>query len=80
LCSCDITPELIAVNRVWHWLLQGGASITSLQNNLFHGGKFNGQWFEPERSEALMEHALTILKICAQNHPNVSEAYAEKSF
>ncbi|QBJ11711.1 hypothetical protein EYS10_25625 [Rahnella aquatilis] len=34
MCSCDITPELIAVNRVWHWLLQGGASITSLQNNV----------------------------------------------
>jgi len=54
--------------------------IRRVRNNLFHGGKFNGKWFEPERSELLMQHALTILTICAQHHPDVSQAYAEKSF
>ncbi|EOG8017483.1 hypothetical protein ABKT78_20150 [Enterobacter ludwigii] len=49
--------------------------IRRIRNNLFHGGKFNGRWFEPERSELLMHHALIILKACAMNHAGVSEAY-----
>ncbi|WP_449550956.1 hypothetical protein [Lelliottia amnigena] len=49
--------------------------IRRVRNNLFHGGKFNGQWFEPERSELLLQYALTILKTCANNHANVSKAY-----
>ena len=49
--------------------------IRRIRNNLFHGGKFNGRWFEPERSELLMHHALIILKACAMNHAAVSEAY-----
>lgn len=53
--------------------------IRRVRNNLFHGGKFNGKWFEPERSEALMKHALVILKICGQSHPDVSKAYADKA-
>jgi hypothetical protein len=28
--------------------------IRRVRNNLFHGGKFNGHWFSPERSEPLM--------------------------
>lgn len=50
--------------------------IRRVRNNLFHGGKFNGEWFEPERSEALMRHALIILEACGQNHQKVREAYA----
>lgn len=50
--------------------------IRRLRNNLFHGGKFNGEWFEPERSEALMRHALIILEVCGQTHQKVREAYA----
>ncbi|MBK0795138.1 hypothetical protein GZV14_28120, partial [Escherichia coli O25b:H4-ST131] len=34
--------------------------IRRVRNNLFHGGKFNGKWFEPERSEALLQHGLVI--------------------
>ncbi|MBK5016684.1 hypothetical protein [Pantoea sp. S62] len=49
--------------------------IRRIRNNLFHGGKFNSHWFEPERSELLMQHALIILKICARNHAGVSVAY-----
>src|SRR5437764_995290 len=36
--------------------------IRRVRNNLFHGGKFNGHWFEPERSERLMKASLTILR------------------
>ena len=50
--------------------------VCRVRNNLFHGGKFNGQWFEPQRSEYLMQHALVILRACGQAHPKVSEAYA----
>lgn len=49
--------------------------IRRIRNNLFHGGKFNNRWFEPERSELLMQHAMTILKACALSHAGVSEAY-----
>jgi hypothetical protein len=50
--------------------------ICRVRNNLFHGGKFNGRWFEPQRSEELMRYALVILRACGQSHPKVSEAYA----
>lgn len=36
--------------------------ISRVRNNLFHGAKFNGTWFDPERSKLLMEHSLNILK------------------
>ena len=53
--------------------------ICRVRNNLFHGGKFNGRWFEPQRSEDLMQHALVILKACGQSHAKVSEAYADSA-
>lgn len=36
--------------------------ICRIRNNLFHGSKFNGTWFDPDRSKALMEHGLIILE------------------
>ena len=54
--------------------------ICRVRNNLFHGGKFNDQWFEPQRSKELMHHALTILRACAQSHNKVSNAYAGNTF
>jgi hypothetical protein len=36
--------------------------ISRIRNNLFHGAKFNGSWFDPDRSEILMKHALVVLK------------------
>lgn len=36
--------------------------ICRVRNNLFHGAKFNGTWFDPERSEALLKHSLTVLE------------------
>ena len=50
--------------------------VCRVRNNLFHGGKFNGHWFEPQRSEDLMQHALVILRTCGQSHSRVREAYA----
>jgi hypothetical protein len=48
--------------------------VRRVRNNLFHGGKFNGRWFEPERSEALLHHSLTILRTCLRASPEVSES------
>jgi hypothetical protein len=36
--------------------------ICRVRNNLFHGAKFNGTWFDPERSKALLTHALAVLE------------------
>jgi hypothetical protein len=35
--------------------------ICRMRNNLFHGAKFNGTWFDPDRSRALLEHGLVVL-------------------
>jgi len=51
-----------------------------VRNNFFHGGKFNGNWFEPERSEQLIRHALTILRACAEKLTGVKETYENKHF
>ncbi len=50
--------------------------ICRTRNNLFHGGKFNGHWFEPQRSLDLLRRGLTILAACAQVHERVRQAYA----
>lgn len=49
--------------------------VRRVRNNLFHGGKFNGRFFEPQRSAALLQHSLTILNTCLAACPAVSEAY-----
>lgn len=49
--------------------------IRRIRNNLFHGGKFNGHWFAPERSERLMRAALIVLKAAVEQEPKVREAY-----
>lgn len=36
--------------------------ICRMRNNLFHGAKFNGTWFDPERSEKLLKSGLIVLK------------------
>lgn len=36
--------------------------ISRVRNNLFHGAKFNGSWFDPKRSEDLLTHSLSILE------------------
>lgn len=49
--------------------------IRRVRNNLFHGGKFNGHWFAPERSEPLLRHSLVILTAIVDVVPNVRDAY-----
>lgn len=36
--------------------------ISRVRNNLYHGAKFNGTWFAPERSQALLNASLEILE------------------
>jgi hypothetical protein len=50
--------------------------VRRVRNNLFHGGKFNGHWFEPERSEQLIQNSLFILKACINNVASTREAYS----
>ena len=49
--------------------------VRRVRNNLFHGGKFNGHWFDPERSEALLRHSLQILTSAVQHSDAVRQAY-----
>lgn len=49
--------------------------VRRIRNNLFHGGKFNGHWFAPERSESLMKAALVVLRQSIEAQPQVSEAF-----
>ncbi|MBE4467578.1 hypothetical protein HJ014_23470 [Vibrio parahaemolyticus] len=36
--------------------------ICRVRNNLYHGAKFNGTWFDPQRSLELLESSLVVLK------------------
>lgn len=49
--------------------------VRRVRNNLFHGGKFNGHWFAPQRSEELMHHSLIVLEACLDASVKVREAY-----
>ena len=53
--------------------------VRRVRNNLFHGGKFNGRWFAPERSEQLLRHSLTVLHACLRASQDVGDAYYERS-
>jgi len=52
--------------------------VCRVRNNLFHGGKFNGHWFEPQRSDELLRHGLSILRTVVEAHPKVKQAYAQR--
>lgn len=54
-------------------------AVKRVRNNLFHGGKFNGTFFEPDRSKNLLEAVLCILEVARQRHKRIGDAYAEKS-
>ncbi len=61
--SCDTDYFLLLVRRV--------------RNNLFHGGKFNEHWFEPERSEHLISHSITILNKALIMNKDVHTAFLD---
>ena len=48
--------------------------IRRVRNNLYHGGKFNGRWFDPDRSEELISKSLMVLKTLRQKHKSLAEA------
>lgn len=52
--------------------------VRRVRNNLFHGGKFNGRWFEPQRSAELLQHSMAILDRCLELSPAVREAYGQE--
>ncbi len=58
------------------WILLG---VRRVRNNLFHGGKLSGPYFEnPERSAELMEYAMVILESCLIALPDtLGRAYHE---
>lgn len=37
------------------------AHISRVRNNLYHGAKFNGTWFDPVRSKLLLSNSLAVL-------------------
>jgi len=66
-------PKRQAVNEhkkiIWEEVPNTDKSVQALfghlcrmRNNLFHGAKFNGTWFDPERSKELLKHGLIVLE------------------
>lgn len=51
--------------------------IRRVRNNLYHGGKFSGHWFDPERSETLINSSLIILESLKEMHHPLMEATKE---
>ena len=49
--------------------------VRRVRNNLFHGAKGNQHWVDPERTEALLSHSLTILHGCRDASEGVAAAY-----
>ena len=48
--------------------------IRRVRNNLFHGGKFGGNWLEPDRSKLLLTYSLMILNELIKLNARLSEA------
>jgi len=53
--------------------------VRRVRNNLFHGGKFNGRFFDPERSSELLEHSITILMASILISRDMLEAYENRT-
>jgi len=53
--------------------------VRRVRNNLFHGGKFNGRFFDPERSRKLLQHSITILMASILMSPPMLEAYEHRT-
>lgn len=49
--------------------------IHRVRNNLFHGGKFKGMYFDnPNRNKELLENGIKILNYCALLNPEIKDA------
>lgn len=69
----DNTPPLVVSSQDYF------GAVRRVRNNLFHGGKFNGEFFNPERSEKLLEAVLCVLKCAREHHTDIAEAYNQRS-
>ncbi|MDO7846757.1 hypothetical protein Q5H92_10345 [Hymenobacter sp. M29] len=49
--------------------------LTRVRNNLFHGGKVNGQIFPADRREKLLRYSILILESCIHHLPEVREVF-----
>jgi hypothetical protein len=66
----------------WEDKLGTGSDVVNLlvyvrrvRNNLFHGGKFNGRWFEPQRSAELMADSIAMLDYIRDLHPDIMNVH-----
>ncbi len=50
------------------------AHIRRVRNNLYHGGKFNGRWIDPDRSQELIGKSLKVLRALVALNPDLSNA------
>lgn len=50
------------------------AHIRRVRNNLYHGGKFNGRWIDPDRSAELISKSLVLLEHLVIVDANLREA------
>jgi hypothetical protein len=48
--------------------------IRRVRNNLYHGGKFNGRWFDPDRSVELISKSLLVLQTLQAQNDQLAEA------
>jgi hypothetical protein len=48
--------------------------IRRVRNNLYHGGKFNGRWIDPDRSHELISKSLLVLRALIPLDMRLSEA------
>ncbi len=53
--------------------------VCRVRNNLFHGGKFNDVWFDPQRSEDFLRAGLQLLRAVVSAHPRVRDAYENRA-
>ena len=49
-------------------------NIRRVRNNLYHGGKFNGRWIDPDRSRELIGKTLIILTALVERDASLKEA------
>lgn len=48
--------------------------VRRVRNNLYHGGKFNGRWIDPDRSAELISKSLLLLEVLVKADASLLEA------
>jgi hypothetical protein len=54
--------------------------IRRVRNNLYHGGKFNGRWIDPDRSRELLSGSLLLLEKLVATNAQLSDAIHGNAF